>query len=456
MTSTASTIEEKDGTLDPDVFSEQLYEQEMKQVFGRCWLFLGHESIIPKHYDYFASFMGEDPVVVQRDSKGKVRVYLNKCRHRGSAVSVHDRGNAPAFTCSYHGWTYTDGTLTGLPLSREAYFSELDMTKLGLIEPPKVQVYGGMVFACWDPHAPSLDEYLGDARWWLDNFLIREELGGLEFVPGPQRYMMPINWKLLAENFAGDDYHFVSTHVSVNLALAKSQDQRIAVAPGLQANLQAKAEKSYDFSIAANYGKGAPHGFLEVKAGPMPLSQDLALAEKIGPEAVEWVHERERVLAEKCRKFQVRPYSFHAGNIFPNFAMIGVGSAFYGKGLILHHPRGPSKTEVWMWCAVEKNAPESVKKQQRFVLMQRQAAAGMVAPDDHENFQRMSETMSTSKSKTVPYHYGMALGHDGDDPRPPEWKGKADWPGRVVPQMTEMIQRDFYRYWGGLMNGGRR
>lgn len=449
-------IDVKSGTIRQDVFSEDIYEREIECIFGRSWLFLGHESVIPNKGDYFTSFMGEDPVIAQRDGTGKVRVYLNKCRHRGSAVCVHDRGNARAFTCSYHGWTYTDGRLTGVPLARDAYCEELDMRNLGLVEPPKVRVYGGLIFACWDSGAMSLEDYLGDARWWLDHFLLREELGGLEIVPGPQRYLMPINWKLLAENFAGDDYHFMSTHRSLVRALTQSQDKRIAgitVTPGAAQ----KKDKSYDFyfSVAANFGSGVPHGFLEGRAGPAQLSQDLATAQNIGPEAIEWVHERERLLDEKCKKFKVRPYSFHAGNVFPNLALIGVGSAFYAKGLILHHPRGASMTEVWMWCAVEKNAPESVKKHQRFVLMQRQAAAGMVAPDDHENFERMSETMRSAAAKKVPYHYAMALGHDADDPRPPEWKGKADWPGQIVPQMTEVIQRDFYRYWQQLMDGGR-
>jgi hypothetical protein len=88
--------------------------------------------------------------------------------------------------------------------------------------------------------------------------------------------------------------------------------------------------------------------------------------------------------------------------------------------------------------------------------MQRQAAAGMVAPDDHENFERISDSMGSVVADRVPFHYGMAMGHDADDPRPPEWKGKkADWPGRLVPQMTEVIQRDFYRYWQAQMDGGR-
>jgi phenylpropionate dioxygenase-like ring-hydroxylating dioxygenase large terminal subunit len=451
MRAPAAAIDPQRGTISPSVFSEELYSKEIERIFGRSWLLVGHDSMIPANGDYFSSFMGEDPVIVQRDQTGKVRVFLNKCRHRGNAVCVHHRGNTKFFTCSYHGWTYADGKLIGVPLSREAYKDELDRPNLSLIEPAKVHVYGGLIFACWDAGVVSLEEYLGDARWWLDYFLIREELGGLEVVPGPQRYLMPINWKLLAENFAGDDYHFVSTHRSVGQALAKSQDQRIAVAPGSAP----KEAKSYDFSVAANYRRGVPHGFLEVKAGPAALSQDLAIAERIGPEAIAWVKERERLLDEQLKAFAARPYSWHAGNIFPNFALIGVGSAFYGKGLILHHPRGAGMTEVWMWCAVEKNAPASVKKHQRFVLMQRQAAAGMVAPDDHENFERISEALRPGMAQRVPFHYAMAIGRDDDDPRPGEWTGNTAWPGKLVPQMSEVMQRDFYRHWGEIMNAER-
>jgi len=448
MHAAVNAIDKAGGTISPDVFSEEMYRRELERLFARTWLFVGHESLIPKPGDYFASYMGEDPVVVQRDQAGKVRVYLNRCRHRGNALCVHDRGSSKSFTCSYHGWAYTDGALISVPLAKEAYFGELEMKKLGLIEPPKVQNYRGLIFACWDADAMSLDDFLGDAKWWLDNFLIREELGGLEIVPGPQRYIMPINWKLLAENFAGDDYHFMSTHQSLVRALSQSQDRRIAVAPP-------KTGKSYDFSIAANYGRGAPHGFLEVKVGPASLEQDMATAERLGPEAVDWVKQRERLLDEKTKNFPVRPYSFHAGNVFPNLALIGVGSAFYAKGLILHHPRNATKTEVWMWCALEKGAPDVVKKHQRFVLMQRQAAAGMVAPDDHENFERIAETVRSTVGRRTPYHYAMALGRDDDDPRPPEYLGKSEWPGKVLPQMTEVIQRDFYRYWEQMVGGNR-
>jgi phenylpropionate dioxygenase-like ring-hydroxylating dioxygenase large terminal subunit len=431
-------------------FSDHWYKRELERVFGQSWLFVGHDSLLPKRHDYFASYMAEDPVIVQRDSKGNVRVYLNRCRHRGSTLCVHDRGNAQSFICGYHAWTYTDGELTGVPRARDGYHGEIDRSKLGLVE-AKVQVYGGLIFASWDGGIAPLEAYLGDARWWLDHFLLREDLGGLEVVPGQQRYIVPVNWKLPAENFGGDYYHFAATHGSVVEALAKSDDKRIA-ATGATTT---KTESRHYFCAAANYGKGVAHGFYEISAGQAPRSQELALAQKLGPEAIEWFHERERRLDEKLKSFKHRPYSFHVANIFPNFALVGVGSAFYGKGLILHHPRAANRTEVWVWCAVEKNAPEIVKKQQRFVLMQRQSAAGLVAPDDHEIFERISETIDSGLSGRVPFHYDMAIGHDDDDPRPPEWKGQGEWPGKLGPQISEINQRDFYRHWLTLMEDPR-
>jgi phenylpropionate dioxygenase-like ring-hydroxylating dioxygenase large terminal subunit len=445
MSTLAEAVDRPCPSVSQLAFSRDWYQRELERVFRRSWLFVGHDSLIPNKGDYLASYMGEDPVIVQRDRTGKVRVYLNRCRHRGATLCVHDRGNAPSFVCSYHAWTYTDGALTGVPRSRDSYCGEIDRSTLGLIE-AKAAVYGGLVFACWEPQQ-SLNEFLGEARWWLDHFLLREDLGGLEVIPGQQRYIVPVNWKLPAENFAGDYYHFAATHGSVVTALAKTDDKRIAATGATTA----KADKPQYFCVAANHGQGPAHGFYEVSAGDAPRNQELALARQLGPEAIEWYHERERRLDEKLKAIQVRPYSFHVANVFPNFALIGVGSAFYGKGLIVHHPRGANRTEAWVWCAIEKNAPEVVKKQQRVVLMQRQAAAGLVAPDDHEIFERISETIDSGIGRHVPFHYEMAVGHEDVDPRPAEWIGNAEWPGKVAPQVSEINQRDFYRHWNCMM-----
>ena len=445
MGTLADAISRQSSAVDTRAFTADLYRRELERVFGRCWLFVAHDSLIPRHGDYVASYMGEDPVIVQRGRDGRVRVFLNRCPHRGNLLCVHDRGNCSSFVCSYHAWTFTDGELTGVPRLRDSYHGKIDRSKLGLAE-ARCAVYGGLIFACWDASTPALDTYLGEARWWLDHFLLREDLGGLQVIPGQQRYIVPLNWKLPAENFGGDYYHFAATHGSVVTALARSDDKRIAATGATTA----KKDVPQYYCVAANHGSGAAHGFYEVSAGQAPRNQELALAQKIGPEAIEWFHERERRLDERLKSLPARPYSFHVANIFPNFGLIGVGSAFYGKGLILHHPRGANRTEAWVWCAVEKNAPEVVKRQQRFVLMQRQAAAGLVAPDDHEIFERISETIDSGIARRTAFHYEMAADHEGEDPRPPESRGAA-WPGRIGPQVSEINQRDFYRYWNSLM-----
>ncbi len=119
-----TVIDPATGKIDRRIFSDQaIYDEEMEKIFGRAWLMIGHESLVPAPDDYFHTYMGEDPVILTRDGQGRLHALLNMCRHRGNRVVRCDDGNAKRFMCAYHGWTYrNDGSLETVPGETEAYF----------------------------------------------------------------------------------------------------------------------------------------------------------------------------------------------------------------------------------------------------------------------------------------------------------------------------------------------
>ena len=93
----------------------ELYELEMEQIFGKIWVFLGHESEIPNSGDFITRDMGSDSVLITRDKSGEVHVMLNVCAHRGMRISTLDAGNTQIHTCIYHGWAFRpNGAFFGL------------------------------------------------------------------------------------------------------------------------------------------------------------------------------------------------------------------------------------------------------------------------------------------------------------------------------------------------------
>ena len=152
------TIDLEHGTISREIFvSPDYHRAELEKLFTRAWLFVGHESQIPKPGDFFVSRMGDESVILCRDAQGAVHVFLNSCRHRGMKVCRYEQGNTSLFVCPYHSWSYTtDGKLQGVPLYRVLY--EGTLRARGLVADRgrrSWRCYKGTVWASWDPQAPD-------------------------------------------------------------------------------------------------------------------------------------------------------------------------------------------------------------------------------------------------------------------------------------------------------------
>src|SRR5205823_4262620 len=147
-----SLIDTEHGTVSREIYvNPDIFAQELEQIFARCWLFIGHESLVPNPGDFMTTRMGTEEVILVRDRKdGQIRAFLNSCRHRGEKVCRYDQGNALVFTCPFHAWTYdTKGQLVGAAGINHpnSYGGALHKEEWGLVEVAQFKNYYGTLWS---------------------------------------------------------------------------------------------------------------------------------------------------------------------------------------------------------------------------------------------------------------------------------------------------------------------
>jgi len=305
--------------------------------------------------------------------------------------------------------------LVGVPQYQEAYYGELKREEWGLLEVPRVESYRGLIFASFAEEGETLDTYLGGMKWYLD-IVLNRTAAGWAMLPGVHKWSLKGNWKLAAEQFAGDNYHVMAGHESmVRLGLI---DQRTFVGQPWTRDFEARLEKG--------------HGWITLTMADSP-----AVAEVSGAYQAQVQAEARRRLSPAQSDLVGCIY---VGTVFPNFSLL----SFAGFVTVrLWRPRGPKRMEVWSWGLVEPEAPPAVVGLARKMQILTFSPSGIFEQDDGEMWGECVEAMGGAYRRRFPLNYQMGAGHGRRDP---------ERPGLLHPPPTEISVFGFYERWRALMS----
>ena len=177
-------------------FSEELHIGEINSLFRGpdCFMYAGHESIIPNNNDFWVSpQLDKRWILVNKNEE--IELVSNVCLHRQAPI-VEGKGNQSFFTCKVHCWNYTNkGKLRTAPM-----FTDVE----GQLETKKLERWNGLLFK---GKAPSLS---------LKEFGVDDLIDFSKFhYAYTESTEYDFNWKSFSEVYL-ENYHIFAIHPGFN------------------------------------------------------------------------------------------------------------------------------------------------------------------------------------------------------------------------------------------------
>jgi nitrite reductase/ring-hydroxylating ferredoxin subunit len=400
--------------VDPAVF-----DAEMARIFGRVWVYVGHESEVREPGDYKTSWIGRQPVILTRDEDHRLHVLFNRCTHRAATICQQREGTANYFRCGYHGWTFrNDGTLIGTTFGSGYAPEDFQAEDFGLGRAPRVGTYRGFVFASLAPDGPTLSEHLGNAAPYIDLFCDLAPSGEIELGRvGQHHYGYGGNWKLQSENGV-DGYHPNFVHQAFLEGLGRG-------------GLAMQLFHGNSAGTAADLGNG--HALLDSRPNLAEIHEKMVRSSPEGPAYLARLADR---LGDERAREVVRTNGAQGFNllVFPNLLIIQVQ-------IRVVHPRRVDLTEVDLYPTLLGGASEQMNSTRLRIHEAFYGPAGGGAPGDLEMFRRVQDGLAVESVEWLPLLRGLRRTEQGPH-------------GELVGHVTdEHPQRGFYRRWRREMVG---
>jgi benzoate/toluate 1,2-dioxygenase alpha subunit len=389
------------------IYTDQsIFEDELNKIFARCWVYVGHESEIEEAGDYKTTHIGSAPLILSRGADRRVHLLFNTCRHRGNAVCRDERGHADSFRCPYHGWTYDSaGNLT--VLAEGEGYAGVSTNELGLRRAPRLAVYRGLIFGSLSPDGETLEDYLGEAKDYVDMWVERSPTGVVRLLR-PHKFIYPGNWKLQADN-GHDSYHGRYVHESAMKTLERSVGR---------ASLNERKTATHGQGAVRGFPRG--HGLLERPGGrgelPAEMLRDYMnkLVSAYG--------------AERAEKIAMVRHVF----IFPNLYLMD-------DNVRIIYPVAANETVVHSHFAAIGGVSDAMNSGRLKNLQWRLGETGFFATDDLEMFAGCQNGLGGTGVQWL----NLSRGLHRETAYPTGEK--------VGPSSDEAPQRSLYREWARLM-----
>jgi phenylpropionate dioxygenase-like ring-hydroxylating dioxygenase large terminal subunit len=416
----------EDGRVHRRVYTDPaIFELEQRRIFGRAWLYVGHESQAPKPGDFFTTTLARQPVIMVRCADEVVRVLFNRCAHRGALVAPERAGHVEQFRCAYHGWTYRlDGALQSIPREEDYAETGFDRACADLKLLPRASSYRGFVFASLAPDGPDLAEFLGPAAGNLDNMVDRSPSGELEVAGGCFETLQRSNWKIYLENLH-DGAHATIVHQSTFDAAKKATGAAPDPLTRFRAEVVAANSQNYDqmgaLEVAA-YARGHSDmkGFRRAESDePGYIDYVARLEARLGKE------EAETVLGAQRHNAMFYP----AMSVHPVFMQLRV-----------IQPIAVDLTRVDVWTLRMKGAPAWMHRRNVAFANTIHSPSSIVKADDLETYARVQRGVAAEGSDWINLQRGA-------DPPP------AGNEGARSSALSEAYIRNQYRAWRDYMTG---
>lgn len=195
--------------------SPEVFAREQADILEAEWMCAVRSTDLATPGAFERVQIGRESVLVVRGRDGRLRAFLNICRHRGAMLCTEQSGQVRRnLQCPYHAWTYgLDGRLVAAPnMAAIDIDGALDRERYGLV-PVALREWLGYAWVCLADTPPSFDEQvIGAVAERLGDGATVERYGTEALtVAHRQEYDVAANWKLIVENFM-ECYHCATIH----------------------------------------------------------------------------------------------------------------------------------------------------------------------------------------------------------------------------------------------------